>query len=307
VLGSSGVTRFLRCCCAASATSALIASGASAAAGTSQAAAGTAVRVWYRSSEGCPDGAKFIELLRGLGRAASLAQVGDPVDFVVTVAYGEQESSGRLERQSSERTVAIRDVAAARCEEVAEALALSLDLAVQPGAEQALARAEGWRRQLGVQGGIETGLGNALLGAGALFLDVGPTELSWSLRFALRGAYGARDAIVSLDIGLLAARAEACWAWPTGELTLGPCAGVDLGLVFAEATVADGRTDIGVWSSAAAHARGTWQLSPLVALEAQAGVLVPFVRYRFQAQDGDEVTESAVLGFQSALGVAFRF
>jgi hypothetical protein len=37
------------------------------------------VWVWYRSSEGCPDGA-FIARLAELGQAARLASVGDRVD-----------------------------------------------------------------------------------------------------------------------------------------------------------------------------------------------------------------------------------
>src|SRR5690606_782591 len=45
-----------------------------------------ALSIWYRSSEGCRDGAVFVTRLAELGRAATLARVGDRVDFVVTVA-----------------------------------------------------------------------------------------------------------------------------------------------------------------------------------------------------------------------------
>src|SRR5688572_27279252 len=62
-------------------------------------AAGMA-RIWFRSTAGCPDGETFLQLLARLGRAASLAGVGDRVDFVVSLASAERESSGRLERQS---------------------------------------------------------------------------------------------------------------------------------------------------------------------------------------------------------------
>ena len=98
------------------------------------------VWVWYRTSEGCPDGAAFVSRLSELGKAARLASVGDRVDFVVTLGRGPHESSGRLERQTRGGTVAIREYRDARCEEVAEALALTLDLAIEP---EAAAQASG--------------------------------------------------------------------------------------------------------------------------------------------------------------------
>jgi hypothetical protein len=268
------------------------------------ASAPVGVRVWYRSSEGCPDGAAFIGLLRRFGREASLASVGDRVDFVVTVAYAPGASTGRLERQSSERTVAIRDVSASSCEEVTEVLALSLDLAEQPGAQPVAAVDSAWA--LGAHATIETGLAHETLFGGALFVALSPALQHLHARFSLRGAYGERDSDVPLKIGLGAARVEACWTWSLGDVALGPCAGVELGLVLAQSSGDNGRDDVGGWSSALAHGRGSWQLGRLVALEAQAGVLVPFVRYRFSAEAGGDITDSAALGFQAALGFSFR-
>lgn len=90
------------------------------------------IRVWYRSSEGCPDGDRFVGRLSELGRRATLARVGDRVDFVVTLAAEPEQSTGRLERQTERGTVAIRQLDASACSEVAEALALSLELALAP-------------------------------------------------------------------------------------------------------------------------------------------------------------------------------
>ncbi len=86
--------------------------------------------VWYRSSAECPDAATFLSLVEARGRQARVAEVGDRVDFVVTLGAGAQSYAGRLERQTSAGTVAIREVAGARCDEVADAIALSLTLAL---------------------------------------------------------------------------------------------------------------------------------------------------------------------------------
>ncbi|HEY6725990.1 MAG TPA: hypothetical protein VI197_18275 [Polyangiaceae bacterium] len=92
----------------------------------------TATSIWYRSSDRCPDGVAFLERLEQLGRSARLADAGDTIDFVVTLGSKGGGSFGRLERQTERGTVAIREVEAPACVEVADALALSLDLALDP-------------------------------------------------------------------------------------------------------------------------------------------------------------------------------
>ena len=269
--------------------------------------AAQALRIWYRSSEGCPDGAAFLELLGRLGRAASLAGVGDRVDFVVTVAHAPGQGSGRLERQSSAGTVAIRDVVAASCGEAADALALSLDLALEPGAPAAPAEpaAAAWQTRLGAQGQLASGLAGTVLPGAAIFVDLGRVPPGWSGRLSLWGARGEQDAAVDLSLGLLGSRLESCWSWRAGALALSPCAGLELGILVAEGSGAGGRSDTGLWSSAVAHLRGGWHFSSAIALEVQAGLVVPFVRYRFDALTGGEVAESAALGLEAALGLSF--
>jgi hypothetical protein len=114
------------------------------------------VWVWYRTSEGCPDGAAFVSRLSELGKTARLASVGDRVDFVVTLGSGPSESSGRLERQTRSGTVAIREYRDARCEQVAEALALTLDLALEPEAPASVAAASSPSAGVAVPAAAET-------------------------------------------------------------------------------------------------------------------------------------------------------
>lgn len=99
------------------------------------AAAREEVSIWYRSSEGCPDGAEFLAKLGSMPHTARLANVGDRIDFVVTLGRVGGASSGRLERETQSGTVAIREVRAIDCLEAAEALALTLELALEPQSE----------------------------------------------------------------------------------------------------------------------------------------------------------------------------
>src|SRR5688572_2169584 len=92
--------------------------------------------IWYRTGEGCPDGASFLERLDRRSVRARLAAVGDPVDFVVTLGTNADRSSGRLERQTSGGTIAIREVTDPSCEAVADALALSLALSLDPAVQE---------------------------------------------------------------------------------------------------------------------------------------------------------------------------
>jgi hypothetical protein len=98
--------------------------------------------VWYRASEACPSGAQFLEKLAENSRNVRLAQAGDHLDFVVTLVATGKETVGRLERQTNGGIVAIRELRDATCGQVADALALSLGLALTPGQSTAAPVAE---------------------------------------------------------------------------------------------------------------------------------------------------------------------
>jgi hypothetical protein len=95
--------------------------------------------VWYRSGANCPDGADFVRLLARRGVVGRLAEVGDQVQFVVTLGSSDHGGSGRLERQTRRGTVAIRDVTGQSCAQVADALALTLAVAYSPEASGSVA------------------------------------------------------------------------------------------------------------------------------------------------------------------------
>ena len=274
------------------------------------------LHVWYRSTPGCPDGAEFLARLGRFGRSASLAQVGDKVDFVVSLAASAGSSSGRLERQSDSGAVAIRELVANDCAEVAEGLALSLELALQPdvGTQPLPPPAAApslpatppeprWQASIGAQGGIETGLAGALLPGAALFGELGSNASTWSARLSARGAYGAGEAEVSVVLGT--GRVEACMrVWSTASVALSPCLGLDLGVVRADSSEVLGQTDTGLWASGVGHLRAAWQWSDGFSLEGQVGAAVPFVRYQFRSELGRDIAGSDPIGLQAAVGAA---
>lgn len=88
--------------------------------------------VWYRASGECPQGTEFLGKLGDRARLTRLAGAGDHVDFVVTLQSADRETVGRVERQTASGTVAIRELRDASCARVADALALSLSLSLQP-------------------------------------------------------------------------------------------------------------------------------------------------------------------------------
>jgi hypothetical protein len=98
--------------------------------------------VWYRASAECPSESEFLEKLTGTARRVRLAQAGDHIDFVVTLLTAQGETVGRLERQTQGGTVAIRELRDLSCTRVADGLALSLDLALEPAAPRASSAAD---------------------------------------------------------------------------------------------------------------------------------------------------------------------
>lgn len=92
--------------------------------------------LWYRSSQGCPEGAAFLARLAEDAARVRLSQAGDRVDFVLTLERTDAVATGRLERQTAKGTIAVAELRDASCEAVADGLALSLSLALQPEAAE---------------------------------------------------------------------------------------------------------------------------------------------------------------------------
>jgi hypothetical protein len=274
------------------------------------AAAPEVVHIWYRGSAGCPDGSAFVQRLHELGREAQLAGVGDPVDFLVSVSSTAAGSSGRLERQTQAGQLAIRDMQAPECEQISEGLALSLDLALDPGKrrDERPKPASGAEARFGLAGTLTSGLSPTAAPGIALFAEVAATSRA-SARLEARAARGAGegDAGVEVNVKLLAARLEGCpIGWSTGAWLWQPCLALDVGGLWASSSDAAGRSDAGLWASASALGRATWRLEPRWDLAVQAGAALPFVRYEMGAPDETPVFQTRTLGWELALGAGWR-
>lgn len=273
---------------------------------------GAGVHIWYRGTQGCPDGTAFVARLVALGRSAQLAHAGDPVDFLVSVSSGTEGSTGRLERQTERGQMAIREMAAPRCEQVTEGLALSLDLALDPERAPAPSEAPAAHEPallLGAEATLVTGVTPAPLPGVALFAELTGAGAAPALRFEARGSHGGGSGTgsVELDVNLLAARLEGCpIAWQWSSLTLGPCVALDLGALWASSSNPDGRSDRGVWGSGSVLGRALWQVEPRLAVGLQAGVALPFVRYDMGANARSPVFQTRAVGVDVALGAAWQ-
>lgn len=300
--------------------------------------------IWYRSADGCPDGAAFVRRLRGAAAGARLAGAGDRIDFVVTLGMTGGESAGRLERQTQSGTVAVREIAAPSCEEVADVLALTLTLTLEPGAPAAREPSLGETQaeapaivqpersatapnadarsartvaapesrgaySMGAQGGVLERVVPALAPLGAAFVEFEPNLPAFSratLRLSLFGALSERASQPALHMSILAGRFEVCpIELGSGAVRARPCLGIDGGVV--RAGLAEAADDSAPWAAVVGHARVVWELGPSFAIEGQLGGVAPLIRYALRTRDlANEVYRSAPLGLSGSAGVAFR-
>lgn len=275
---------------------------------TLPAAAGSQrVHVWYRASEGCPEGPAFVARLAQLGHRAELARVGDPVDFTVSVAHTQEGSSGRLERQTASGQLAMRNVSAPSCEDVVEGLALSLDLALGPEPVAAVApRSWSDQRSFGLGATLATGVAPAALPGLALFGELGRARAA-RLRLEARAARVESQgrAGVELVVSLLAARLQGCpLAVGAGDWSWAPCLSLALGGLWAEGEPNTGRSDSGSWASAGVSSRVDWQLGRSFVLGFELGAALPLVRYRMGAAEDAPLYRTRAIGLELGLAAA---
>lgn len=315
-------------------------------AASSRAQAPTPIAIWYRSGGSCPDGAAFLQSLESRSVRARLAQVGDAIDFVVTLGPGQGAThSGVIERQTATGTVAIRRVDDPSCDQVADALSLTLSLAAEqpnahvsvpvpvpdspalppnpdrpkvipvsaPIAKPTAPEAPPLRVSIGVSATAATGIAPALVLGFAPFIELewGRGVLRPALRLSPFAAFGSgMRAGRSIDTRLLGARVATCpIELSPGSLALRPCVALELGALSSEGEGVTGRSDSGLWLSSEAAARATWPREGIAALEAEVGLALPWTRYTLQSGDSPPATmhQTAALSLSARIGLVVHF
>jgi hypothetical protein len=275
--------------------------------------------IWYRSAEGCPDGAGFLARLETRGVHGRLAVVGEPIDFVVTLGTGADGARGLLERQTKTGTVAIRRLDGGTCEEIADGLALSLSLAdapeerareepaptAAPEAEEApIVRARpapprdegsiaapsppprsGGVFGVGIQGNLLTGVSQDLLPGASVFLNIAPNGSGIFGRASVRaGVFGYTGASSNdahdYRLWLAGGRLEGCPTFFGGAaLRVHPCAGLDFGTLQTAGTGADAQSAGAFWASVDLGLRLSVPIGSRLAFEAGLAAALPLTRY----------------------------
>jgi hypothetical protein len=209
----------------------------------SVATAAEPVSIWYRTAEGCPTGDAFLARLAAHDVVGRVAQVGDHIDFVVTLGQDQAQASGILERQSARGTVAIRELRAPSCDAVAEALVLTLALALGP-APTADSRAPSAPEQ--TQAVVQSGETEqpSTIGSPALVEAPGPARDQVAApseqrgRSSLEPSVGAQGSVGSL-IGASPSFGANAFAGLAYERGLRPSARIAFGVAVANSVVPD--------------------------------------------------------------------
>ena len=93
-----------------------------------------------------------------------------------------------------------------------------------------------------------------------------------------------------------------------GRLALEPCVGGDVGVLQVEGSHPRGGRDHQlVWAAAGALGRGSYAVSDRFVGEAEIGVDVPLVQYRYAFEGRPPVFKSARLGMHLGVGLGVHF
>jgi hypothetical protein len=246
-----------------------------------------------------------------------------------------------------------RELRAARCEEVVEALALVVAILIDPNADTrpmpvasaappapepvapapvappartapppSRPRRAAPPRSAGPRRRFIAGAHAAVEGAVAPELSLGPRlfagvefnrALPWPTSLRLSGARlfsrELADAEGTMSLVLDTARADACFLrLRERRLTLEPCAGVDLGVLRIDANhPRRGVDSTQFWADVGGMVRASVTTTDWLVGEAEIGVDVPLVQYRFAFQGRPALHRTARAGMHLGLGLGVRF
>jgi hypothetical protein len=263
--------------------------------------------------------------------------------FSVSLSNEGEEWTGRLQVQAGGETPTMRTVSGGSCEEVADAMALVVAVAIDPRRSLAVESVEEpepagemttpeppvvarpgpvgepkapvarWRAGLGAQVALHGGPAPEPMWTVPLFFEwcfdrhQSPDPL---FRVSVgRGALTAASLLgSSARFSWTFARVEGCAAWQVGDFRLAPCAMVEGGALRGAGQGVDvPRAKTRPWFVAGLVGRGQWVVTPGLFVEGQASLGTPLVRDRFYLEPDTTVHDVAYLTWGGAIGLGAHF
>jgi hypothetical protein len=276
------------------------------------------VKLDYAAPDGCPDRDAFVAQI--VERAPAVRfEITAPRTFAVEIVATPDGFAGTLVVDST----ADKQLAAARCDDLASALALVTALAIDPTIdltaapakptpppvairEPARAPASRWRPDVTAGALVDTGVTPDPVLAGVV-----QWRASWT-RLAVETSFiGGRDTTMhdgsTATFTWLAVQPAACLVMRR-TLELAGCGHVELGLVRAAGEeIVNGRALNRLWWTAGVHGDARWPTQSRGFVQLQLGISIPLTRDRYRFNPGVVVHETSAVTAWLGLGVGVRF
>jgi hypothetical protein len=296
------------------------------------------IDVEYRGGEGCPDEAAFLERLHQRTTGSwNGGGIDRPRQVLVAVEGSGAAAAGRLTIVGRSGETTTREVSGQSCEQIVDALAFVVALALDPTASadrptappispaqpEAPAtpaapstRGARWRLSAAAHAGMTGAFPPGLQVSVPVFVELGreppPTLRGWSpgVRLGFERGFGAS---VQVPVGVArftwnVGRLDLCAGLSvTSTLSLGPCLGVDAGALEGAGSIAHPRNASSLWIALGGLARGRWQVRSPLFLEVEAGAVFPLVRDTFVFDPQTFLYKAPAMGARVSAGVGAYF
>ena len=287
----------------------------------------------YRVPAECPTSTDFSAQVAA--RTPGWLAPSAPFTVTVVIGRGAQGFIGRVTLARGEQRT-VRELQAAGCNELVQALAFIVAVVIDPHASSAPLRAPKEQPRApvlpvaappllprkarrwfiaGPEVALETPLTGHVLAAERLFLGVGRGERSLPLSSARLSFARASSHASSPQSGALAefeletARLDGCLLRVASSgLAFEPCPFLEFGRLRAVGIHRAGRvTSNQLWGSLGLALRPSWTFFRRLVLGAGFGVQVPLGRYRFAFTGEPELSRTPDVAFEGSLSLGLRF
>jgi hypothetical protein len=273
-----------------------------AAAGTARAEDARRVLVRYDAAPGCPAGDAFrADLARRTPRIA-LSDADDADRYDVVIVAADDGFEGTLRAPEADPLVQ----RGRRCADVAQALALTLALSIDPSSKTEVATTPPRAARvvaiaLGVDvlpAVLDSGLGGVVAGVESRPAAGAPIPVLFRVRVILAALGKPSDERLS-RLALAGVGLDACvFELARGAFSLRPCVGVEPGIAWAEAR--SGSSARAFWLSTSGRLRGDVALTKGFGITLEGAAVVPLARPRFEASQRT-AAEAGSIGAEIAL------